>query len=161
MAEIEMTHRTNYWGKRIEFRSYFHEERVLWFQASNFDCGCCRGFGERAVSLAETSFQRWGVQRWKLWRIDINAGNNPEHVFHKMLLIPVGTPGYGKTSCEENGWKYLSTIHKEREMRELEQSFAQYLEGVKKQDIQSGDEDNRNHLHFGIMQPKEDAYLST
>ena len=158
---VEIVNRANNWGNRIDFCSRCHQEPGLWFQASNFERGCCRGFGRRAVSLAETDFQRWGVQRWRLWLIEKNAGNNPEHVFHKMLLIPVGTPGYGKTSCKGEGWKYLSTIHHEREIRELEQSFAQYLEGVKNQDIQNGNEDNRNHLHFGIMQPGEDAYLCT
>ena len=157
---VEIVHRTNYWGDRIEFRSYVQNEPCLWFQASNFEYGCCRRFGRRVVPLDETDFQRWGVRRWKLWLIEINAGINPEHFFHKMVLIPFGTPGLGRPSCEGQGWKYLSTIHNEP-MRELEQFLSTYLGKVKNEDIQNGNETNKNHLHFGIMQPGEDAYLCT
>ena len=156
---MDIIHRTNYWGGRIDFRSYFHGEHCLWFQASNFQRGCCRGYGVRRVPLTEEDFQIWGEQGWKLWRISIDGGNNPEHIFHKMMLVPFDTHGLGRVSCERQGWSYLSTFGGEP-MNDLEAFLSRYRQNVNNQDTQNGNDDNINHLHMCIIQP-EGAYLST
>ena len=66
---MRLVHRTNYWGKEIIPCNSKQDSEInmnlIWVQAiEDGERICCRGFGERSVSVDEQHFYQWDNGEW-------------------------------------------------------------------------------------------------
>ena len=65
-----------------------------------------------------------------------------DHYFHKVVVIPQGTYGYGKRGCTSRGWKFEGSISPSTALEVLAQVLYKYL---------NMDDDDFNLVHVGLM----------
>ena len=142
---MRLVHRTNYWGEWISSSDMDDDVPfdAIWVQAMLDGCACCcHGFGRRGVAVRDEDlvdeFNGW----WSLFKVSGEWGRTPGHFFHKYVLIPQGTHGFGKRGCAQRGWTYAGEIQAGRACERLDELLEYTI------DDQT---DDFNHVHIGIM----------
>jgi hypothetical protein len=145
---VELYHRTNYWGQRIDAMPDRHGNvpfDVIWAMASTHDFedgDCCRSFGRRIVQIVDADFEESHNGHWYVFKLSERRGNNPAHYFYNFALIPKGTYKHGKRSCLSRGWELEGEIDAGDALRDLEDVLHEYL---------TRSDNDYNHVHLAIM----------
>jgi len=146
---MRLLHRTDWWGDTINWRQVPADEvdiKVIWTHAlmKQRSPSCCPKFGERRVGVTLEDFTLCHDGRWSLYFVSGTEGENEDHFFQKLLLIPVGTPGYGKANCKTLGWTLVGFWNASNDTKSLSK-----LHDLLKP-YETEDDHERCHLHIGI-----------
>ncbi len=90
--------------------------------------------------------------RWALYFVSENYGNNPNHHFWKFALIPIDTPGYSKKACKQRGWEFegwFCSNDNVYDLNQLEELLDEYFEDEDENDVE--------HVHIAIMMDELDT----
>ena len=125
---------------------------LIWVQAiEDGERICCRGFGERSVSVDEQHFYQWDNGEWALWLVSNRRGWNESHYFYKFLLLPKGCRGKGKRSLQRRGYKHVADLDSGPYMfDQLESELEEYWQD---------NSDDFNHVHIGVYTDDEPLYI--
>ena len=142
---LRLVHRTNYWGQYIDASDVDDDVNfdAIWVQAmiDGKPC-CCRGFGERGVAVNNQDISDEHSDWWSLFFVNGRRGRSEAHYFHKFVLIPQGTHGYGKRGCADRGWRFEGQVFAARACEDLDDLLRSFF---------YDDTDDVNHVHIGIM----------
>lgn len=143
MAKFYVSHRTNYYGTRIQPNDSDRETKgleVIWMQLSDRYVGCCPNFGVRNVQLRNKHL-RHGVQ-YRVYLVSEQQGTRKDdHYFYKFVVIPEDKPGFGKKECLQRGWTFEGDIDGSAARSDLKRLLFKYREDGK---------GNINHVHVGL-----------
>jgi hypothetical protein len=147
---MHLIHRTNYWGSTITWSDRDVEVDgmdAIWVQVVDEHWrSCCRGFGKRSVRVDMEDLTNHHSGRWNLFYVSGTEGRNSDHYFHKLVLIPQGTRGFGKTGCAKRGWTFVG-----KWTADAQSSAANLSNLLRAYKSESGFE--VCHVHLGLHMP--------
>ena len=156
-TSMPLVHRTNYMGHEIHSSTARHDHEVnfnaIWTQFSTVRRrrSCCRGFGKRSVVVKTVDFTREHDDDWNLYLVNEQEGHNEKHYFYKFVLIPSGTPHYGKKRCtRELNWKWVGVVEADQALVDLMSLLQPYYNGDKSNKSYV----ERHHVHVGLKMEK-------
>jgi len=144
---MKLVHRTNYWGREIIPCNSRQDSEIdmdlIWVQALEEDDEppCCRGFGERSVTVDEQDFYHWDDDDWMLWLVSETRGRSESHYFYKFLLLPKGCRGKGKKSLLRRGFTHVADLDSRYLIHRLKSALDGYWQD---------NSDDINHVHIGV-----------
>jgi len=162
-----LIHRTNYEGRQIvASKSRPHRDldvkglKVVWtqFSTSRRNATCCWSFGSRRIFVRKRAFVHSKDKSiWKLYLVRQNVGNNERHYFYKFVVIPSGTPSFGKKTCTQQfGWKFCGSLWVDSDdagsspLEQLNILLRPYYQGEEHYDGDGDGDIYRFHVHVGL-----------
>ena len=86
---------------------------------------------------------------WRLYLVDEEEGENPDHYFYKFVAIPAGCGGNGKRSCLRRGWEHIGDFSAVSATNELEDLLSEYKDG--ELCCNCYHQHRVYHVHIGLM----------
>jgi len=142
---MRLIHRTNYWGTTLTCNNRDDEVdmEAIWVQAVK---SCCRGFGTRSVRITMDDLREANSGLWNLFYVSGMEGRNSDRYFHKLVLIPKGTPKFGIHTCvRQHKWIHKGEWDASKSDKQASQEFRDLIHEYTKHEGYVV-----SHIHIGI-----------